>query len=343
MQPERSHRTIRRRWLWPVASYTIAAVCLYFVFRDINFHELLQTAAKIRWGWIPIAVVLDLLAYVCIACQWKLVLRPVGTLPVRKLAQAIFAGRFANDVLPVHVGYVIRIYLVSHWMGAEIAKVIPSLLVERLAEALCLAVAIAFTACFLSLPTEVVRTGEVLGGVFAAGSVLVVLMVRRKRRRFEPGAERSWLKRELLKLIQFVERLADGVRSIGTSRLLPLMLGMTSLKLLIQGLAFTSILWAYHFDLSFGVTVAVFLIATVGMSLPSTPASAGVFQLFCVAGLTLFGISKVAATGFALLAFVVLTLPLALTGFFALAQSGMTLRDVRTKAGEWKTAVEGAR
>ncbi|HYG34894.1 MAG TPA: hypothetical protein VEC99_08930, partial [Clostridia bacterium] len=93
--------------------------------------------------------------------------------------------------------------------------------------------------------------------------------------------------------------------------------------------AFLAVLWAYGFELSIWVQVAVFLIACVGISLPSTPASAGVFQLFCVAGLTVFGVPKPAASAFSLLAFVVLTVPLSLAGFWALAQSGLKLRQIR--------------
>jgi hypothetical protein len=45
----------------------------------------------------------------------------------------------------------------------------------------------------------------------------------------------------------------------------------------------------------------------------------------------LFGVPKPVATGFALLAFAVLTIPLSATGFLALAQSGVSLGEVRKK------------
>ncbi len=61
-----------------------------------------------------------------------------------------------------------------------------------------------------------------------------------------------------------------------------------------------------------------------------------IFSNFCVAGLRLFGTRKEAASAFALLAFVVLTVPLFRAGFFAVAQSGMSLRQFRDEIRQWR-------
>lgn len=46
-------------------------------------------------------------------------------------------------------------------------------------------------------------------------------------------------------------------------------------------------------------------------------------------GLTLFGVDKTLATGFALVVFALLTLPLLLIGFVAFSRAGMTLASIR--------------
>jgi len=339
MRPDSGRARRYRRWIAPLISYSIAAGCLYWVFRDVKVRELLASAAHIRWAWIVPAIVADLLTYLCVGWQWRLALRPVGALPLLKLTQAVFAGRFANDVLPVHVGYVIRVCLVSCWTGLQVSRVIPSLLVERLCEGFWLALGIGLAAVFVKLPAEVVRTGEILGAVMCLGALLTVFLIRSQKQSRESRSV-NWLGSVTGKVLHFVQRLAEGVGGIAGSGLLALVSAVGLLKLVVQGFAFFCLLWAYDLRLPFWVSSAVFLIAYVGISLPSTPAGAGVFQLFCVAGLTLFGIPKPVASGFALLAFVVLTVPLALTGFFALAHSGMSLHDIRTHAGEWKREME---
>ncbi|MGH7968703.1 MAG: hypothetical protein ACREIC_08260, partial [Limisphaerales bacterium] len=69
---------------------------------------------------------------------------------------------------------------------------------------------------------------------------------------------------------------------------------------------------------------------------PSTPAGIGVFQLVCVAGLRFFGVPRPAASSFSLLAYIVLTAPLTIAGFFAAAQSGLTLAQIRREIAQWK-------
>ncbi|HWH68594.1 MAG TPA: lysylphosphatidylglycerol synthase transmembrane domain-containing protein [Candidatus Sulfotelmatobacter sp.] len=338
--PSRAFATLlpsRGRLVRTLLSYGVAAACLYWVFHDLHLPALVQSLAGIQWGWVPLAVVLDLLIYVCAAWEWQLLLRPAGHLPFLRVLQALFAGRFANDVLPVHVGYVIRIYLVARWMEQRIAAIVPSLLVERLFDGSWLVLGIGLLALFFPLPEDLLRTGEILGSIIVAGALAVLgLALRRGKTAAAPGhgvlarwpfLQKGWI---------FFQHLTEGIRKIGRSRLLLAgALGLSILKLAIQCLAFLSLLWAYGFRFSIWVELAVFLIAYVGISIPSTPASVGVFQLFCVAGLRLFGVEKTAATGFALLAFVVLTAPLSVAGFVALAQSGLTLRQIRTEVGQW--------
>jgi ABC-type branched-subunit amino acid transport system permease subunit len=51
-----------------------------------------------------------------------------------------------------------------------------------------------------------------------------------------------------------------------------------------------------------------------------------------VLGLTLFGLDKTTATGFSIVVFILLTLPLWAIGFFAISRTGMSLKTIREKA-----------
>ena len=193
-----------------------------------------------------------------------------------------------------------------------------------------MALGLGFMAMFIPLPKSFFRAGKILGVAILLGIVVFIFIVARHGKEITGGASGRSPKRGIVrKALRFIGSLTSGVRNIGKSQLLPSVLALSLLKLAVQTLAFYTMMWAYGFRLSIWTGIAVFLIAHLGTSVPSTPASVGMFQFFCVAGLKLFGVAKPAATGFSLLAFVLLMAPLWVVGFFALAQSGVNLGHIR--------------
>ena len=327
-----------RVWVGRLLGYGVAVACLYWVFHGVRLRDVWQALDGVTWWWVGLSVLLDLLAYCCVAWEWQVLLRPVGRVSLWRLSQAVFAGRFANDVLPVHIGYVIRVYLVSRWLDVGMDRVIPSLVAERLFEAFLLATGIGLLALRLPLPHRVVTAGESLGALVLGGLILIGigLWYRRKLGAQPAGSKAHRWQR----VLTAIDRVIGGIRGIGRVQLLVAGGALALLKLAVQAMAFIVLLWAYGFHLSMWVQIAVFLVAYVGMSLPSTPASVGVFQLFCVAGLQAFHVPKPDATSFALLAFAVLTAPLSLAGFWAVMHTGLSLREIRQQAGRWKEAIK---
>ena len=65
----------------------------------------------------------DILSYVCQGMRWSLLLHPIGRISTFQATEAIYAGLFVNEILPMRLGEVLRIYLVSRWDG----RVLPPL------------------------------------------------------------------------------------------------------------------------------------------------------------------------------------------------------------------------
>ena len=295
--------------------------------------------AAVQWWWVVAAVVFNLLIYFCTGWEWRLLVQPLGRLSFGHAFQAVFASRFANDVLPVHAGYVVRIYLTSRSMGSgvAIAPLISSLLIERMFDVFWLVLGIGLTAAFVPLPHEVARAGIALGASLLAGIVAVVWLLLRKNRSRTRRTPRSLPRRKLMhKISSFIDRLAQGLRDAGKPHVIIGAFGLSVAKLACFCAGFLLLLRAYGFSFSIWVSLAMFLIAYAGISLPSTPAGIGVFQLVCAAGLRFFGVARPAASSFSLLAYVALTAPLTLAGFFAAAQSGLTLAQIRHEIAQWK-------
>lgn len=342
-KPESMHSRSERKRFSPrrkataALGYFVGAACLFWLFRDLNFGRLAQSLAGVDWRGLVAGVALGLIAYLCVAWEWRLLLQPAGSLPFRRAAQAVLAGRFANDVLPMQAGYLVRAFLASRWMRVSLAATLPSLIVERLWDGIWVALGIGLVSLFVPLPPDALQARNLLATTVLAGAIAVVAVVLLRGKASAGSTLSADSHGGLLGRVRlFVGRLADGMRDIIRSRLWPAVVGLSLLKLAVQALAFLAILQAWGFQLSIWAGLTVFLLGYLGICVPSTPAGTGLFQLFVVAGLGFFGIDKSAAAGFSLVSFVALTLPPALAGFFALARSGLTLRQIRHEIGDLK-------
>jgi len=317
-----------------VFGYVIAATCLVWVFHDVHGDQLLAQARNIRWEWAALAVALDVLSYVCQGVRWRFLLEPAGGISLVRATQAIYAGLFTNEIVPLRAGEFVRAYLVSRWRSIAFVDVFPSIAVERFFDGIWLAVGIGLTAIFVRLPENLVRAADVLGvAVLLAAALLVALVIRKKRTSSSPppAPERFW--RPLRFFAKLLDRLARGIGEIGTSRYFYYSLFSSPLIFVCQILAFWCTMVACGLGLPLWTGAAVFMILYLGTAVPNAPSNIGTYQFFTVLGLSLFGVEKTTAAGFSVAVFVILTVPLWIMGIAAIAGTGMRLRDIRNEIG----------
>ena len=125
-----------------------------------------------------------------------------------------------------------------------------------------------------------------------------------------------------------------GLKQIGFSRPFWASAFFSGLLHLVQALAFLAVLEACRIDLPLVSAIAAFLIVQLGIAIPNAPANVGTFQLFCVLGLTFFGVEKSAAAAVSVLAFAILTFPVLLIGALATVQAGLSLTGFRSQIRE---------
>ena len=316
-----------------VFGYLLAAVFLVWVFHDIQFGRLFENVARLSWPLVALALLFDVLSYICAGLRWHLLLKPVGRVGFLRTTQAIYAGLFINEVLPMRVGELARAFLVSGWLRADVLRVVPSMALERLSEGFWLAVGIGLTALFVPLPKNLVRSADAVGAIVLAGVAAFVLYVLWRRRRPvlastppPPPPRNLWDR-----VRTAVQDLGRGFGEIGLSWNTAVAFGATFPIFAFQALSFWLVMAAYHIPLSFWAGAAVFLIIHFGTALPNAPANVGAYQFFCVLGLRLFAVDKTLAAGFSVVVFALLTLPLLVIGFVALGQSGLSLDSLRDR------------
>ena len=300
--------------------YVFALGALAWIFHDLSWGELHPVLSRIAWPWVAAAVMADIASYACQGTRWSLLLRPVGRISPLRATEAIYAGLFVNELLPMRLGEVLRAWLVSRRLGATPAAIIPAIAVERLFDSLWVAAAVAVAAAVVPLPGALLRVGDIFG--ILVGVALAAFLVLVLRAQGSPRAGAGRLRR-------FLAAQAGGIRAIGHSRYLLVAGVISGGVLLLQGIAYWLVLRACGIDLGVGPGFVAFLVVHLGTAIPNAPGNVGSYQLFAVLGLAIFGVAKAEAAAFSVAVFVLLTVPLWVLGWAALSHSGLSLRAAR--------------
>ncbi len=317
-------------YLESIFGYLLLAGGFAYILHGIHLDKLFSQLGGIRWSWVALAIAVNTLSYINWGLSWKWLLLPVAQVSVYDATRAVYAGQFANAMLPARLGELIRAYLISRWVSAEFIMVIPSVIASRLLDGIWSVAGVAVTAFFVRLPKDLLVGGAILAILIAGGTGSLIYFAHRREKVLEGWAQKKGAGGKSLRSLKwFLGHLAMGFRDIGFTRESMLAFLISPLWLLFQALSFWLIIVAYGLDLPLWVGAAVFLIVHFGTILPNAPGDAGVYQFFCVVGLTLFGVDKTSAAGFSLVVYFLLIAPVWLIGFLVLSQSGISTKTIR--------------
>jgi uncharacterized protein (TIRG00374 family) len=326
---ESAGRQARRRiphWAILLAGYSISVACLIWVYRGFDWKGELPRLIATDWRWITVAVVADILVYVLQAWRWNLLLQPLARMTLLRTVQAIYIGLFANEVLPLRSGEVIRCYLLSRWRQLPFSLSLSSAVVERLLDGAWLVLGFYVVTYFVALPGFLVAAANVLALALAGLGAVLAYVIFRRTHAEQAVAGSRWSR--------MLHRIVDGLHTMGRSRSFVLAVGASFFYLALQVVPIYALLRGFGLGLPAGAAFVILVILRLGSIPPQAPGNVGSFQFFTILGLQLFGVGRADATGFATLLFIVVTVPLWLVGFVALIATGMRLGEIHRHARE---------
>jgi len=326
MEPDPAKRARRKfpRWLAVLLTYAISIASLLWALRGYDFSQIQAAILSVKWGWVLVAVLLDLLVYIVQAWRWLTLLRPIERMGLWETAHAIFIGLFASGVLPLRPGEVIRCYLLALWGEIPISLTLTSAAIERVLDGIFLVTSFWICAWLMSMPRALTDFVQALAAGVAALTALFLYILFHKQHAHSFLSSRTWGKRFL--------HVLDQVHQMGNWRTLSEAFGITFLYWLLQAVSVWALLLAYDMDLSVWQASVVTLIKSIGTSIPSAPGNLGVFQSVVRMALTLFNVEPSVAVELSVLMWVAMTLPLLIVGFIAVFLTGSSLREIHHHA-----------
>lgn len=310
-----------------VLTYLISAACLVWVLRDADLEDLGGEIARMKWAWVAVAIAADILVYVIQGWRWSILLEPIARIPGWRCVRAIYVGLFANEVLPFRSGEIIRCFLLARWSKIPFPVILSSGIVERVFDGFLLVATLFLTLQFVELPRFIAEGGRVLAiGVAVLAAILGYLMFLKQH-------AKTALENNPSKWARQVHVLLDDLHLMGHSPSL-WKAGLASIpSQIMQLLPIYALFRAYGFaQLTLGDAIVTMVILRMGTVIPGAPGNLGTFQFLAAVALTMLGVEESLAKRFSLILWGVITLPLLLAGFVAVAVSGLKIRKVRQEA-----------
>jgi uncharacterized protein (TIRG00374 family) len=312
-------------WLPQVLGYGLSIGCLLWVFHGYRVNELMPAIRSLDWRWVSVAVLADLAVYIAHAWRWNTLLAPVVRLRFWRTVQAIYIGLFANEVLPLRAGELIRCYLLAHWSDLRLSLTFASAAVERLIDGVWMLLTFVITAGFVKgMPKDLIILVQVLGAliILSTGALFWIVSTRREARAVDNESRWASTLRHVVEGLQ----LMGNVRTLGVTSLISL------LYLLLQILTVYGLMKSYGLDLSFWVAAGVLAIIRVATVLPNAPGNVGLLNVACVAALRLFDVETNDAKTFSFILLGAQAFPLLLGGAIATALTGMNIGELHAHA-----------
>jgi uncharacterized protein (TIRG00374 family) len=326
---EAESQTERRRfpaWLPQVLGYAVSAACLAWVLRGYPLGELIPNIKALDFRWVTLAVAANLGVYVVQGWRWNTLLAPIARLRLWPTVQAVFIGLFADAVLPLRPGEVLRVYLVAHWNALRLSLVFASLAVERVIDGLLLLAVFMVTAGFVrGIPGHLLTAVEVLGAALIVLAVALLWIARRR-------PEESHVELAESKLAALWRHVMEGLHLMGNPRTLGYTTLLSVAFMALQSVVMWALMKAYGLDLNFLVASGVLTLLRIGTVVPNAPGDVGVAQVATVMAMRLFDVQTNEAKTFSFIFILATRLPVALAGAVATAMTGLNLGELHARA-----------
>jgi hypothetical protein len=313
---------MRRALAKPAMMVLGAAVSVLFgwlALRKISLQDVGDSLSGADYGWLVPCLVLTLLAGYVRAFRWRILFLDPGRLSTAQCFGALSVGLMFNNLLPSRAGEVPRLLVLRSATRIPASEIGTTMVVERVLDVFTLAL----IGCVLwpFFPDRAWIHG--LGVVCAALVTACVLFVGAAAR-FSGG-----LRRILARLLGLLPRLSTaradslvegvvaGSAILRRPRRLAEACALSLAVWLATGLAGLALFPAFGLDVN-GLAPWLLLVAnSFALTIPSGPATIGVYEASVQASLVAFGVSRSDALSYALTLHAVNFLPVILIGLIA--------------------------
>ncbi len=271
------------------------------------------------------------------AVRWRLLLPNPEKLATGRLVDATILGFFASTVLPLRAGEIVRPWALSRWQPVTFSSALASIMIERLADSVCLLSLLLISLSRMpEIPLVVLAGAKVLG---ALTGILIAIVITSY---LLPGRMESilhWFSDRLIgrfaphlseKINHMIVEYFAGLRVIASPWQLVKVIAWSYVMWLTLAGWYQILLWAFGEFPSLWVGLVLNVVIALAVAAPSAPGFVGTFQVGCIVALsTIFGYSKEFAMAYSVIAHSMQMIFTVMTGLLVLHLRGLTFAQLR--------------
>lgn len=318
-----------RQWMRLLPGIVVSLTAIIILISQIDLQATWQAFQAIKIGPLLLAFGVLVVAFITRAISWRTLLQE--QVPLKSAFNAEVIGYLLNTVLPFRLGEVGRALALNLRSPLPFWEIFPTVLIERIFDLGLLAGLLLSTLPFVVGAEWAVTAAYISIGLVIAGFSVLFLMVLHPEwvRGIFSWATRRWPRLKAFgeeKIDQFIQGLAVLRSPVRFLKVL-FWLGLT------WGL---SILWNTTLLRSFypnpSLLEASFIVglAALGVAAPSTQGNLGVYEAAIVSAFIALSADPANGLAFALVTHGVYLLTVFILGFFGLASSQISLREIYT-------------
>ena len=306
---------------------TVSAVLLLLFFRQLDPGETLDALGGANYLWFVPAIGMYFIAVLFRSIRWHFLLRPLKTIPVRRLYPVVVVGYMANNLLPVRLGEFVRSYFLGQREGVSKSAALATIAIERVMDGVGLLLLALIVWPFLPVQDALQEfaddTGIAAGllislvvtpfVLFLAGFFAIAVRPSLGRRlvaftiRFFPQRWRMKAARLMLRFIQ-------GLASLSSPRRILAIVGLTLPVWLAEATMYFLIGLGFDLGLQFHGSVFVTALSNLATAVPSTAGGVGPFEYATRVTLEGLNVTAEVAAAYAIAIHAALLAPVTLAG-----------------------------
>jgi len=311
------------------AGLVVTAAGLYFALRGVELDDAGDALADSNLWWLLPSLAVFAVGMWLRALRWWSLFHVEQRPPLREVTRAMFVGLFFNNVLPARAGEAARVISLHARTKTPRAETIGTVVAERLFDVLGLLVIL--FAAYPWLPEISWLRAAALFGLFVVVAVaaLVFALVR-----YEVGAI-HWLLSPLRRIRREGFAMRVEAAAISATRGL---VGMRDPRVAFQALGLTIVSWVvlsasywilmqgFSLGLPFAAGPLVTVTINMGLALPATPGSLGVFEAATIVATNAFGVPQAEGLSYALVLHLLNLVPFLVVGALLLGPGALRRR-----------------